>query len=115
MEALLGSSLGVFLGFTVVLVGGCGFLMGQAVARTWRPAWQMLPYSLMLAAADRFLVFALFKGELLQPSHFAVAAVVIFALAALGFRLTRTDVMVNQYPWLYERVSLLSWREKRRQ
>jgi len=112
MSEILGSSPAVFFGLTVILVGGCGFLMGQAVARTWRPFWQLVPYSLLLAATDRFLVFALFAGKLLAPAQFVVAATVIFLLAALGFRLTRTDVMVTQYPWLYERKGLLSWRKK---
>jgi hypothetical protein len=27
-----------FIGITVVLFGGCAFMMGQAIADTWRPA-----------------------------------------------------------------------------
>ncbi len=112
MIALLGSSWAVFIGFTLVLVGGCAFLMGQAVANTWRPAWQLLPYGLLLAASNRFLVFALFGGELLAILPFIFAALVLIGLAGIGFRLTRVDMMVHQYPWLYQRDGLFAWREK---
>lgn len=112
MTALLGSSLGVFIGFTLILVGGCAFLMGQAVASTWRSPWQLLPYSLLLAASDRFLVFGLFGGQLLAIAPFIVVSLVLLLLAGFGFRLSRVDMMVHQYPWLYERAGLLAWRDK---
>ncbi|MBP6819771.1 DUF6867 family protein [Ferrovibrio sp. MS7] len=112
MTALLGSSLGVFIGFTLILVGGCSFLMGQAVASTWRPAWQILPYSILLALADRFLVFGLFGGQLGALLPFLTVSAVLLALAGIGFRLTRVDMMVRQYPWLYERAGLFAWRDK---
>lgn len=112
MSAVLGSSLGVFIGLTLILVGGTAFMMGQAVASTWRPFWQLLPYSLLLAATDRFLVFALYKGTLLAPMPYLVAVAVVFGLSALGFRITRVDMMVTQYPWAYERSGPFGWREK---
>ena len=37
------------LALTIVMFGGGGFLMGQALADTWRPWWQILPYSALLA------------------------------------------------------------------
>lgn len=112
MTEILGASIWVFLGLTVVLAGGCAFLMGQAVAGTWRPYWQVVPYSLLLSATNRFLAFALFEEQLLAPLPFLVSAAVLWALATLGFRLTLADQMVHQYPWLYERFGLLGWREK---
>ncbi|WP_341898523.1 DUF6867 family protein [Ferrovibrio terrae] len=112
LQAILGESIWVFLGLTVVLVGGCAFLMGQAIAGTWRSYWQILPYSLILAATNRFLAFALFKEQLLAVVPYLVSVVVVWALASFGFRLTRVDMMVHQYPWLYERSSLLGWRDK---
>jgi hypothetical protein len=33
-------------------------------------------------------------------------------LGFLGYRYTRTNQMVTQYSWLYEKVSPLSWRPK---
>jgi branched-chain amino acid transport system ATP-binding protein len=112
LQAILGESLWVFFGLTVVLVGGCAFLMGQAIAGTWRPYWQILPYSLILAAANRFLAFALFKEQLLGVVPYLVSIAVVWGFATFGYRLTKVDQMVHQYPWLYERSGLLGWREK---
>lgn len=113
MSEILGESIGVFLGLTVVLVGGCAFLTGQAIANTWRSFWQILPYSLLLAATNRFLAFALFGETLLAVVPFLVSWAVVFGLGMLGYRITLADLMVHQYPWLYERQGLLGWREKR--
>lgn len=112
LQSILGESIWVFFGLTVILVGGCAFLMGQAIAGTWRPYWQILPYSLIMAAANRFLAFALFQEALLAPVPYLLSILVVWALATFGFRLTRVDQMIHQYPWLYERTSLLGWREK---
>ena len=112
LQAILGENIWVFLGLTVVLVGGCAFLMGQAIAGTWRSYWQILPYSLIMAATNRFLSFALFKEQLLAVIPYLVSILVVWAFASFGFRLTKVDQMVHQYPWLYERSGLLGWREK---
>ncbi len=112
LQAILSESIWVFLGLTVILVGGCAFLMGQAIAGTWRPYWQILPYSLIMAAANRFLAFALFKEALLAPVPYLISILGVWGFATFGFRLTRVDQMIYQYPWLYERSSLLGWREK---
>lgn len=113
MNEILGESIPVFIGLTVILVGGCGFMMGQAIANTWRPYWQVVPYSLLLAATSRFLAFALFEEQLLAVVPYLAAAVVVLGLATLGFRLTQADLMVHQYPWLYERSGLLGWKDRR--
>lgn len=112
MTEIIGESLGVFIGLTVVIAGGCAFLTGQAIAATWRPYWNVIPYTLLLAATNRFLAYALFQEELLALIPYLVSAAVLWGLGTLGFRLTQVDLMVHQYPWIYERVGLLSWREK---
>ena len=58
-----GSTLGDFIGVTLVLFGGAAFMTGQALAGTWRPLWQIVPYGLLLAAADRFFSWGLFDGR----------------------------------------------------
>ena len=114
------------LALTIVMFGSGGFLMGQVVADTWRPWWQILPYGALLAIANQFLGFALFGGPFIvdslvssgsQPLSSAVFAylvefAVITALALVAFRLTRVRRMTTQYPWLYERAGLFAWREK---
>lgn len=112
MTDILGADLPAFIGVMIVLAGGCGFLMGQALAGNWRPYWQVLFYSAMLAAAGRFLEYALFEGQLFAFVPFLAGYAAVLALASLGYRLTQADLMVRQYPWLYERADVFRWREK---
>ncbi len=112
MEAILGTRLPVFLGLTVVLFGGAAFLTGQAVARGWRPWRQLVLYALLLGLGDRFLIYALFGGELLSPSGYLIHSLVLLVMAIFSHRITRVHCMVTQYPWLYERAGLLSWRDR---
>ena len=111
MEQVLGNSVGVFIGLTVLLFGGAGFMTGQALAQNWRPIWPLLPYSLLLAAGNRFLGFALFGGELLSLSGYLIAFVVIGFLTVFAYQAMRARKMVYQYPWLYRRKGLFGWEE----
>ncbi len=110
MEAVLGTSWLVFIGVTVVLFGGAAFMMGQALAGTWRPAWQNVAYGLLLGLADQFLIFALFGGPFGALVPYLVNTAVLIGLALLAHRLTLAHKMVSQYPWLYQRVGLFSWK-----
>ncbi|WP_260293946.1 DUF6867 family protein [Sedimenticola hydrogenitrophicus] len=101
----------VFIGVTLVLFGGAGYMMGQAVAITWRPLRQVFLYALLLGAGDRFLVFALFDGELISLGGYLIDTTAITLIALLAFRVTRVNRMISQYPWLYRRTGLLSWTE----
>jgi hypothetical protein len=102
----------VGLGLTLALVAWAAAMMGQALARNWRPVWQIVPYTLLLAAGDRFLLFALFGGELLSPAGYAIAAGLFLACAFASYRITQARCMVQQYPWLYERAGWFAWRER---
>jgi hypothetical protein len=112
MEQLLGTSWSVFVGLTVVLGGGISFMMGQAISRSWLPAWQVVAYSLLLAVTTRFFIYALFDGRMLLLSGYVIDAIVLMGLALLAFRLTRVQMMVTQYPWLYERAGPLAYRDR---
>ena len=103
---------GVFLLVTVFLAGGAGYMSGRSVALSWRPAAFVLLYAAGLACAARFLQTALFGGSLLSLHYWIVDYIVIVAITATGFRITRTTQMVSQYSWLYERVNPLVWRAK---
>ncbi len=114
------------LALTIVMFGAGGFLMGQVVADTWRPWWQVLPYGALLAIANQFLGFALFGGPFIVDSlvssgsqplgnavfGYLVEFAVIVAFALVAFRVTRVRRMTSQYPWLYERAGLFAWRQK---
>jgi hypothetical protein len=49
---------------------------------------------------------------LLALLSYIVDTLFLLAVAALSFRMARTSQMVTQYPWLYERTGLLSWRDR---
>ena len=112
MEELLGTSWSVFIRITLVIMGFAAFMTGRALADAWRPIWQAVLYTMMIGIADRFLVFALFEGELFLLSGYLIDTAVLLAIGLVSFRLTQTHRMVTQYPWIYERAGLFNWREK---
>ncbi|MDX1432605.1 MAG: hypothetical protein R3286_09170 [Gammaproteobacteria bacterium] len=112
MISLLGTSLGVFLGVTVMLMGFAAYMTGQALALAWKPVWQGIGYCLILGLGDRFLTFALFEGELLSITGYLVDSAVLVAIFLFAFRLNRAHKMVSQYPWLYERTGPFTWRAR---
>ncbi len=104
----------VSLGITLVLGGGCAWMTGRALAQSWRPDWQIAVYCLLLGVADRFLVFALYQGDLLSPTGYLADVLLFMLIAVAAFRLVRARRMVRQYPWLYVRHGLMGWRERPR-
>jgi hypothetical protein len=102
----------VFLILTVLIGGGAAFLSGRGLARGWKPHWRVFFYTALLAAAVRFFHYALFNGNLLSPYYYLVTYAILLAAAVFGFRVMRTTQMVTQYRWLYERTSLLTWRDR---
>ncbi|MCJ2127316.1 DUF6867 family protein [Methylobacterium sp. E-045] len=105
-------NLGIFLLVTVAMGGGAAWMAGSGFARGWRPFWHCVLAGLAIAAVSRFLHYALFSGTLLSPAGYALDAVVILAIGALGYRSTRTRQMTTQYRWLYERTGPLTWRDR---
>ncbi len=112
MGAIIGPNVWVFVGLTVILFGGASWMMGQALAATWRPVWHILPYALLMSAGDNFLTFALFDGDLLSVSAYLGHAVILGGIALAAYRVTQVAKMVAQYPWLYERAGLFAWRQR---
>ena len=110
--ALYENSLGVFLLVTAALGGWAGWMAARGIARTWRPFWQCVAALLLVAAAVRFIHFALFEGALLSAYYFAVDAAVVLLIGVVGYRYTRTRQMTTQYRWLYERTGPLTWRKR---
>jgi protein-S-isoprenylcysteine O-methyltransferase Ste14 len=75
-------------------------MTGRAIAGNWQGAAHVGVYMVLLAAATRFFHFALFSGTLLSPYYYLVDLVVLLAIAALGFRITRGKQMERQYGFL---------------
>lgn len=114
MLELLGvPSLVISFFITVLLVGFAAFMTGQAIANTWRPPWQLIPYCLLLGLADRFLIWGLFDDTDGQSITGYLIDTAFLMLVGFGaYRMTLARVMVKQYPWQYERAGLFGWREK---
>lgn len=110
MIPILGTSAGVTLGVTIIFMGGCALMMGRALALGWRPVWHAVPYAALLALADRFLIYAMFEGQLLSLSGYLLDMDFLLIVAALSYRATLASRMVAQYPWLYRRDGPFGWR-----
>ena len=101
-----------FFFVTCLLGGWAAWMTGRACAMTWRSYSSLIVYLLVLGVAVRFIHHALFEGTMLTVQFYVVDTIILIALGTLGFRYTRTNQMVTQYHWLYERASLLSWRDR---
>lgn len=97
---------------TGVIGGGAAALAGRALAATWRPYWHVIVYMLMLGGGVRFLHFALFAAHILALESYMADTVYLVAVSSIAFRVTRTNQMARQYPWLYERTSPFTWRDR---
>jgi hypothetical protein len=106
-----GESLVAILLVTGVLGGGAAALLGRAIARAWRPPWQVAFAAILLGAAARFIHFALFQAALLSPLSYACDTLFFCIVGLIAWRATRASQMVRQYPWLYARNGPLSWRK----
>jgi branched-chain amino acid transport system ATP-binding protein len=106
-------TLGEFIGVTVILFGFTAFLMGQAIGETWRPIWMNVTFGILLALGNHFIDCALFEKDWTSVTHYLLDAAWIVLVSLFAYRLTLARKMVAQYPWLYERAGLFSWRERR--
>jgi hypothetical protein len=106
-------SFGVFLLVSVLLGGGAAWLAGRAIAATWRPWWHVAFYMLILAAAVRFLHFALFDATLLSLHYYLVDLGICLGLGLLGFRAARAAQMATQYRWINVRSGVFSWARRK--
>jgi hypothetical protein len=106
------STLWVFLLVTVVIGGAAAWTTGRAIAKAWRGPALVPFYMLPLAAAVRFLHYALFAEPFFSPHYYLVDYVVLVSVAGLGYRRMRACQMVQQYGWTYLHHGIFSWREQ---
>ena len=102
----------LFLLVTIIMGGWAAWQTGQAVARTWKPRWQLAFYVLLLGWAVRFAHHALFEGTFLSLHFYVVDTIVLFAAAFVGWRVQRARQMARQYAWLFESAGPGSWSRK---
>ena len=102
------TGLWAFIVLTIILGGATASAAGRAVAMTWRPMTQVFIYAAILAAAVRFLSYALFEGVFfISPENpveglwrWGLAYVILAAIGALAYRQRRATQMATQYSWL---------------
>jgi len=107
----LGAGLLEFIALTVVAFGGAALMMGRALADTWRPGWQNVVYGLLLGVANRLFQNFLFGNDVLNLVAYIIGTAVLIGAAVVAYRATLAHKMVTQYPWLYQRTGLFSWRQ----
>ena len=91
-------SIWLFLLVTVIMGGAAAWASGKSIAQTWRPAWQVIPYMIVLGLAVRFIHFALFEGHLIAPQYYLVDTVILLISGLLGFRFKRAEPDDNAVP-----------------
>ena len=102
-----------FVMISVVIGGWTAWRTGKSVADGWGEIVpHLVIYVLLLGIGIRFIHHALFNGTMFSPQYYLVDTVVLMVLGFLGYRYTRTNQMVTQYNWLYEKASPLSWKPK---
>jgi hypothetical protein len=101
-----------FFFVTVVLAGGAAYVTGRAVARAWNSSAQLVVYMILLAAACRFIHFALFKGTLLTLHYYIVDLIILLIIAFIGRQVTRAKQMTTQYSFEYQRSGPIGWARK---
>lgn len=106
------ASIWQFFFVTLVLGGWAAWMTGKACAQTWRPYLTLVLYLMALGVGVRFIHHALFDGTMFSPRYYIVDTIVLLVFGILGYKYTRTNQMVSQYHWLYERASPLSWRAR---
>lgn len=107
----LGSSWAGFILLTIIVFGFGAMMMGRALAETWRPAWQNVAYGLLLGVANRLFHYFFIVDDPINLLSYVLQTAVLIGIALLAYRITLAQKMVAQYPWLYQRAGLLSWRK----
>lgn len=85
---------------------------GRAVAEGWQGYPTVVLYTAALGLVMRFLHFALFNGPFISPFYYVIDVAILLVFSTIGFRMRRTQQMVNNYYWLYEPTSAFSWKKK---
>jgi len=94
---------------TLILFGWCSYQLGKAMANSWKSVLLMIFYTTLLACFERFLIFALFHQELFSFIIFFIDFISLLLISIIAFKITRTNYMVNQYPWKYKKKSIFQY------
>ena len=98
-----------FIVLSLAIGGVLAIAAGKAIASTWRSFWIVPLYMIVLAAAVRFLHYALFGEDLLNLQYYLISLVVVLLASAYGYRSERARQMATQYGWLFKKTGPLGW------
>lgn len=113
MALLWEVSLWEFMLVTFALGGAAAWMTGRAIANSWKPNWQLAGFLALLAAAVRFIHFALFHGTLISPWYYCIDLAVLLAIGFAGKRYTRAGQMARQYRFAFARSGPFGWSRRR--
>lgn len=107
------NGLWIFILVTLVMGGAAAIAAGRAVADGWAHANLVALYAALIALAVRFIQYAVFDQPLLSLPTFLIDFAVLLFIGDLAYRHRRATQMVRQYPWLYEKSTPLTCRQRR--
>ena len=96
----------------VLLCAAAAWMIGKSVAGIWKGIPELIGYVLLLGVGTRFLHFALYEAAFVSIGHYVADTILFLIVAFIGYRYTRTNQMTEQYNWLYEKASPITWRDK---
>lgn len=96
----------------LLLCCGAAWMTGRSIASDWKPLWNLALGIIALGLATRFLHHALYQAPFVSVYRYLTDTALLGVVAYISYRYTRTNQMTRQYHWLYEKASLLSWRDK---
>jgi len=103
----------LIVNIVVLIIGiSMAFASGRAIAQTWRPVMNVPVYVLILAAAERFLHYALAGQPLLSITYYLISFIILLAIGLLGYRRMRVQQMLTQYSWLYSPDGQWGWKNR---
>jgi hypothetical protein len=101
-----------FLIITLFLGSGAAWISGRSTAQQWRP-WIVFFFSALgLGIAVRFMHHALSGGTMFSPQYYIIDTLILLVIGSIGYRFTRTNQMVTQYSWLFEKTGPFNWRSR---
>jgi hypothetical protein len=102
----------ILRGIVVLLGFWTAWRTGKSVADSWGEYPRVVLYTFLLGFVMRFFHHALFAGPVLDAYYYTVDVVLLLIFSSAGFRIRRTNQMVNNYYWLYDKSSAFSWKKK---
>ncbi|MGF1627713.1 MAG: DUF6867 family protein [Alphaproteobacteria bacterium] len=119
--------LATLLVISVIMFGFLSYMTGANAARNWQSPMLLIGYCALLAIGERFMahtivwhrfyilldVYVTDEGMAFGfDAHIFVSFAICVCFGLFSYYGTKASLMVRQYPWLFERAGLFSWRSR---